>query len=64
MREFGLKRNMKDNDFMIHILNSLSDENDFILDGLETGNDMLSMKVFHEKLNHQHEKTKKEENKI
>ena len=33
--EFKLKGNMKDEDFLIHILNNLLEENNGVLDGLE-----------------------------
>ena len=44
MNEFGLKGNVSEDDFMIHVLHNLPKEYDVILDGFEnhlmvTGND-------------------------
>ena len=51
MNEFGQKRNVSDEDFMIHILNNLPKEDDVILDGLENhlttpGDDALTINLF------------------
>ena len=48
MNEFCQKGNVSDEDFMIHILNNLSEEYDVVLNGLEnrqtaTGDDALTI---------------------
>ena len=63
MSEFGLKSNITNKDFMNHVLNNLPEEYDVILDRLENHltssmDDALTIEVFCEKLNHQHEKMK------
>ena len=63
MSKFGIKSNITDKDFMIHIFNNLPEEHDEILDSLEnclmpTGTDVLLIEVIHEKLNHWYEKLK------
>ena len=63
MNEFGQKGNVSDEDFMIHVLNNLSDEYDVILDGLKNcltliGDDALTIDLIHEKLNHGYKKIK------
>ena len=50
MNEFGLKGNMADEDFMIHVVNNLPKEYNVILDGLE--------QCLIKKLNHWQEKFK------
>ena len=68
MNKFGLKDNVTDKDFMIHVLNNLPKEYDVIPDGLEnclmaSGNDVLTINMIHKNLNHQYKKikSKKEE---
>ena len=61
MNEFGIKGNIANKDFMIHILNNLPKEYDVILDGLEnhlmvSGENVLTINVIHKKINHQYEK--------
>ena len=69
MNEFRLKGSTTDEDFMIHVLNNLPDDYNVILDGLEnclmvTRDDVLTIDVMCEKLNHavtKKSKTKKRE---
>ena len=63
MHEFGLKGNITDKDFMIQVLNNLPMEYNVILDGLKnhltaSGNNMLTVEIIHEKLNHWYKKIK------
>ena len=63
MNEFGNKGNVSNKDFMIHVLNNLSEEYDIILNGLEnhltaTGDDALTVDSIRKKLNHRFEKIK------
>ena len=63
--KFGLKGNVNDEDFLIHVLNNLPNEYDVILDGFEnhvtlSGDDSLTIEVICEKFKHWYEKIKKE----
>ena len=56
MDEIGLAGKMSDMEFMIHVLNNVSEEYDVVLDSLEsclvsTGEDKLTIEAFREKLN-------------
>ena len=56
MSEFGTEDSVKDEDFMIHVLNNLPEEYDVVMDGLEnqlmlTGPDVLIIKVICDELN-------------
>ena len=70
MNEFGIKGDVSDEDFVIHVLNNLPREYDVIFDGLEnhlmmTRDDALTIDSIREKLNHKYEKIKnKKEEKI
>ena len=60
--KFGLKGNMADEDFMIHVPNNLHDEYDVILDVENcltlSGSDVPTIEVICKKSNHQYEKNK------
>ena len=63
MRNFGLKGNITDEDFMFHVLNNLPKEYDMILDRLEnhltsSRGDTWTIEVICKKLSYQYEKIK------
>ena len=62
MNDFSLKGSITDENVMIHALNNLPKDYDVIL-GLEncnmvTGDNILTIDVIHEKLNHQYKQIK------
>ena len=63
MNEFSLKGSITDKDFMVHVLKNFPKRYDIILNGLEdhlmaSGDNVLTIDIIREKLNHWYEKIK------